>query len=78
MSRKGQTLSELLAPLREKYFISGEINTKLSDVALVPTEARRARAHDATRPATTYTLDGFSAEFPDWHFNVRGRTPSRC
>ena len=20
----------------------------------------------------TYTLDGFSAEFPDWHFNVRG------
>ena len=19
----------------------------------------------------TYTLDGFSAEFPDWHFNVR-------
>ena len=28
MSRKGQTLHELLAPLREKYFISGEINTQ--------------------------------------------------
>ena len=30
MSRKGQTLRELLAPLREKYFISGEINTQES------------------------------------------------
>ena len=28
MSKKGQTLRELLAPLREKYFISGEINTQ--------------------------------------------------
>ena len=24
------------------------------------------------RDGHTYTLDGFSAEFPDWHFNVRG------
>src|SRR6478752_5954758 len=32
MSRKGQTLGELLAPLREKYFISGEINTKVADM----------------------------------------------
>ena len=32
MSRKGQTLRELLAPLREKYFISGEINTKVADM----------------------------------------------
>src|SRR5204862_4401921 len=33
MSRKGQTLHELLAPLREKYFISGEINTKVADMS---------------------------------------------
>ena len=32
MSRKGQTLAELLAPLREKYFISGEINTRLKEM----------------------------------------------
>ncbi len=37
MSRKGQTLRELLAPLREKYFISGEINTRVSR------HARRSR-----------------------------------
>jgi phosphomannomutase len=70
MSKKGKTLRELLQPLREKYFITGEINTKVADVSLVPhkLDALAARySHGAT-----YTLDGFSAEFPDWHFNVRG------
>jgi phosphomannomutase len=69
MSRKGQTLAELLAPLREKYFISGEINTRLKDgtsaqekmdgLAAMYTEGR------------TYSMDGVSVEFHDWHFNVR-------
>src|SRR5919106_1365857 len=35
MSRKGQTLRELVTPLREKYFISGEVNTKVSDMDTV-------------------------------------------
>src|SRR6185503_16629181 len=30
MSKKNQSLKQLLAPLRAKYFISGEINTKMS------------------------------------------------
>ncbi len=34
MSRKGQTLAQLLAPLRERYFISGEINTKVSSMSV--------------------------------------------
>jgi phosphomannomutase len=73
MSRKGQTLAELLEPLRKKYFISGEINTKLSDIALVPKKLAALAAHDAfSKGGKTYTLDGFSAEFADWHFNVRG------
>ncbi len=33
MSRKNKTLHDLLAPLREKYFISGEINTRVADIA---------------------------------------------
>ena len=69
MSRKGQTLSELLAPLREKYFISGEINTRMGDMAEV--NARLATLASRYADAHTYTLDGFSAEYPDWHFNVR-------
>ncbi len=71
MSTKRQTLAELLAPLRAKYFISGEINTRVADVATV--QARLdALAARYSAGANAYTLDGFSAEFPDWHFNVRG------
>ena len=69
MSRQRQTLRELLAPFREKYFISGEINTRVGDTAAV--EARLAELARRYADAHTYTLDGFSAEYPDWHFNVR-------
>ena len=69
MSRKRVTLRDLLAPLRAKYFISGEINTRVSDMSAVEARLRdlAARYNDAK----TYTLDGFSAEYDDWHFNVR-------
>jgi phosphomannomutase len=69
MSRKGQTLRELLQPLREKYFISGEINTRVSDmnVMQVKLDGLAAKYTDGR----VYALDGVSAEFPDWHFNVR-------
>jgi phosphomannomutase len=70
MSRKRQTLRELLAPLRAKYFISGEINTRVSDMATV--EARLAELAATYTGGRSYTMDGFSAEFDDWHFNVRG------
>jgi len=70
MSKKNKTLHELLAPLRAKYFISGEINTRVADVSLVP--GRLQALADRYRDGDTYTLDGFSVEYPDWHFNVRG------
>ena len=69
MSRKNQTLSDLLAPFRQRYFISGEINTRVGDMATV--EARLRELSEKYRDGDTYHLDGFSAEFPDWHFNVR-------
>jgi phosphomannomutase len=69
MSRKGQTLHQLLAPLRAKYFISGEINTKVGEMRLVQEKLDQLSAKYAD--AKTYTLDGVSAEYPDWHFNVR-------
>ena len=69
MSRKGQTLAGLLAPLREKYFISGEINTRVSDMT-VAQEKMDGLAAMYTE-GRVYTMDGISAEFDDWHFNVR-------
>ena len=69
MSHKGQTLQELVAPLAEKYFISGEINTKMPDHRVVQEklDGLAARYSDGK----TYTMDGVSVEYPDWHFNVR-------
>jgi len=69
MSKKGLALRDLLAPLREKYFISGEINTKVSGMAIV--EARLADLAARYADGHTYAVDGFSVEYPDWHFNVR-------
>ena len=69
MSRKGQTLVELLAPLREKYFISGEINTKVASMEAV--NAKLAGLAAKYADATSYEMDGLSVEYPDWHFNVR-------
>jgi len=69
MSKKGKTLSDLLAPLREKYFISGEINTKVGSMAEVPQKLDVIASQYSG--GHTYHMDGFSAEFDDWHFNVR-------
>ena len=69
MSRKGQTLAELLAPLREKYFISGEINTRLKDGTSAQEKMDGLSA--MYTEGRVYSLDGISVEFHNWHFNVR-------
>ena len=70
MSRKKQTLRELLAPLRAKYFISGEINTKVADMRKAEEKIDGLTAK--YQSGKVYTMDGVSVEYPDWHFNVRG------
>ncbi len=69
MSKKGQSLHELLQPLARRYFISGEINTKLASMDLVPAKIDQIAARYAD--ARQYKLDGISVEYSDWHFNVR-------
>ena len=69
MSKKGQSLRELLEPLRQRYFISGEINTKLPSMDAVPSKLAEIAAQYAD--GQQYKMDGISVEYPDWHFNVR-------
>jgi phosphomannomutase len=69
MSKKGCGLRELVEPLSRKYFISGEINTKLKSMDEVPAKLRSLA--DRYADGRQYTLDGLSVEYPDWHFNVR-------
>jgi phosphomannomutase len=67
VSRKGQTLSEILRPFRERYFITGELNTPVPDVA-----AKLRELEDRFGPEGTVShLDGLSVAGPDWQFNVR-------
>ena len=59
-------ISELLEPLRSRYFISGEINSEVADPAAKMEEI--AAAHPDARQSR---LDGISIGYDDWHFNVR-------
>jgi phosphomannomutase len=65
ISKRGR-LSELLAPLRSRYFITGELNTPVPDVALKIQELKERYADGRVSH-----LDGISVDFDDWHFNVR-------
>ena len=67
VSRKEQKLSEILRPFRERYFITGELNTPVPDVALKLAELERRFSPEGT----VSHLDGVSVDAEDWHFNVR-------
>jgi phosphomannomutase len=70
MSKKGKSLRELLQPYRERYFISGEINTKVPSMTEVP--KKLAAIESRYTDAQITRMDGLSVDYPDWHFNVRG------
>ena len=77
MSTKNMTLRDLLAPLRAKYFISGEINTRVSDMASVDgTLAGAGRALQATATPTRSTASRSSS--PTGTSTSAARTRSRC
>jgi phosphomannomutase len=66
VSRRGK-LSDVLAPFRERYFITGEINTPVADVP-----AKLAELEERFGPGGHVShLDGLSVEADGWHFNVR-------
>jgi len=66
LSVEGKSLSELLEPLRSRYFISGEINSEVEDQ-----EGKMKELEERYRDGQVSWLDGISADYDDWHFNVR-------
>jgi phosphomannomutase len=66
LSKKDAKLSELLASLRARYFISGEINSEVADQ-----QAKMAEIEARYGDAEIDHLDGVSVDYDDWHFNVR-------
>jgi len=67
ISKRGRKLSEILAPYRKRYFISGEINTPVADIPLKLQELKERFG----REGKVDHLDGVSVVAGDWHFNVR-------
>jgi len=67
ISKRGRKLSEILEPYRSRYFITGEINTPVADVALKLQELKERFGPEGK----VSHLDGISIEAEDWHFNVR-------
>ncbi len=79
MSIKGQALHELLEPLRAKYFISGEINTKVQSMALVDEKLAGLEAMGARVPgarSTAWTACRWRRRTGT--STCARRTPSRC
>ncbi len=66
LARSDQPLSQMVASLRDRYHISGEINSTVADpgAAIERLRARYADGHQAE-------VDGLSVAYDDWHFNVR-------
>ena len=67
LSKRGEKLSETLHPFRERYFITGEINTPVGDVALKLQELKERFGAEGK----VSHLDGLSVDAEDWHMNVR-------
>ncbi len=66
LSVEDRPLSELVGTFRERYFISGEINSEVADQ-----EAKMHELAERYADGEVSWLDGVSIEYPEWHFNVR-------
>jgi phosphomannomutase len=66
LSVRSKTMAELLVPYRSKYFISGEINSEVSDQ-----EAKMRELAERYSDCDASWLDGVSVDCGTWHFNVR-------
>lgn len=67
LSKKKAKLSDLLKQLEAKYFISGEINTRISG----DPQAKMQELAGMFSDGKVEWLDGVSVTYGDWHFNVR-------
>jgi phosphomannomutase len=67
VSKRGQPLSQIVRPFTERYFITGELNTPVPDVAL---KLQELKEHFAGEGEISH-LDGISVTADDWHMNVR-------
>jgi phosphomannomutase len=66
LSTQERSLADLVGEFRDRYFISGEINSEVADQ-----EGKMREIAERHPDAEIDWLDGVSVDYDDWHFNVR-------
>jgi phosphomannomutase len=69
LSYSEKTLDQIVDEYSSKYFISGEINSKVPDVQAV---LKFIKEKYSATARNIVEVDGITVEFDDWRFNVRG------
>ena len=68
ISKRGQSLAEVLAERRARFPSSGEINFHLADAGAA---LAAVRAHYIPKAQAMEEIDGLGLDFGDWRFNLR-------
>jgi phosphomannomutase len=66
LAGRGRPLSELVSSFRERYHISGEINSTVDDP-----QAAMERVGERFADGRQTRVDGLSVAYERWHFNLR-------
>jgi len=66
ISQDQRPVSEIIRPLRDRYFVSGEINFKIQDKSQALKEVEQKFADGAVDH-----FEGLSVAYPSWRFNLR-------
>lgn len=69
LSHSDKALDQIIDDYNSRYFISGEINSKVSDTQAVISKIKDQYAGSAKN---IVDIDGITIEYQDWRFNVRG------
>jgi len=69
LSSSEKTLEHIIDEYEAKYFLSGEINNQVADVAAV---LAQIKAKYGLAAKNVIEIDGITIENEDWRFNVRG------
>lgn len=69
LSKSDKNLDQIVDEFESKYFISGEINSKVPDV---PSTLAKVKEIYAASAKNVIEIDGITIENENWRFNVRG------
>jgi phosphomannomutase len=71
ISSKEESVDDIIEKFRKKYYVIDETNFKMEDMDGANAILEKLKNKFATEGARIVEIDGVSAIFPDWWFNLR-------